>query len=227
MTKKKNENGNGAVHTQEKESILRTLKARSQNQKEYLHAIDNNIIIFCTGPSGTGKTLLACYVAARDLLEKRIEKIILTRPIVEAGESLGYLPGDVAEKVDPYIRPLLDCLEKVIPKQMIKSFIAEGKIEICPFAFMRGRNLENCFIIADECQNAVYSQLKLLLTRLGENSKIVVTADMDQIDLIDEESGMIKIPGKLLNRVHGVEGVNLTPDDVQRSPIVQQLVKYL
>ena len=142
MTKKKNENGNGngTAHTQEKEPVLKIIKARSQNQKEYpLHISidenvrpylpmiigqvdDNNIIIFCTGPSGTGKTLLACYVAARDLLDKKIDKIILTRPIVEAGESLGYLPGDVAEKVDPYIRPLIDCLEKVIPKAMIKFF---------------------------------------------------------------------------------------------------------
>ena len=209
------------------ESPLKIIKPRTQTQNEYFNAITNNTITLCTGPSGTGKTLIPSFIAAKALYDNTIEKVIITRPIVEAGESLGYLPGDVAEKVDPYVRPVLDCFEKVIPKSMLRSWISEGKIEMCPFAYMRGRNFDNAFIIADECQNAIYSQLKLLLTRIGEGTKMIITADMDQIDLCDGDiSGMIDIPRKI-SHIEGVAFVKFAPVDVQRSKIVSELVKYL
>ena len=232
MSKKKkngngNGNGDGALHTQDKLPILRIIKPRTKNQDEYLKSIEQNQIILCNGPAGSGKTLLAAYSAAKALINGEVMKIVLTKPILEAGEQLGFLPGDILDKVDPHLKSLYDCLEKCLPRQLVREFLAHGDIEVCPLAYMRGRTFDNCFIVGDEFQNANYGQLKMFITRLGENSKMVVTADMSQIDLPKREnSGMFSLPEKL-RLIPGVDILELRATDVQRSEIVRNILEVL
>ena len=174
--------------------------ARSEKQSEYIKALKENDIIMSLGPAGTGKSFLAVSVAITLLMEKKIERVILSRPAVEAGEKLGFLPGDMKEKVDPYLRPLYDALYELFGADKINKKIETGEIEIAPLAFMRGRTLKNCYAILDEAQNATETQIKMFLTRIGENSKLVVNGDPSQIDLINKkESGLVKSKNILKN----------------------------
>lgn len=230
MSKKKkngNGNGNGATHTQDKLPILKIIKPRTINQDEYLKSIDQNQIVFCSGPAGSGKTLLAAYAAAKALMNAEVSRIILTKPLLEAGEQLGFLPGDILDKVDPHLKSLYDCLEKCLPRALVRQLLVHGDIEVCPLAYMRGRTFDNCFIVGDEFQNASYGQLKMFITRLGENSKMAVTADMSQIDLpTRDHSGMFTLPEKL-RLIPGVDIIDLKAGDVQRSEIVKYILEVI
>uniref|UniRef100_A0A7C4Y571 PhoH-like protein n=1 Tax=candidate division WOR-3 bacterium TaxID=2052148 RepID=A0A7C4Y571_UNCW3 len=203
----------------------KTIKPKTPMQKFYLESIKKNIITFAIGPAGTGKTYLAVASALKELLSKRFSRIILTRPAVEAGESLGFLPGSFIEKVDPYLRPLYDALFDMLPNERVGKYIETGVIEIAPLAFMRGRTLNDAFIILDEAQNTTHTQLKMLLTRLGENSKAVVTGDITQIDLPSTViSGLVEVQ-KILKGLEGVQFVYLTNEDVVRNEYVRKIVE--
>ena len=211
------------------EYIVKTPKKsvipRSEKQKKYVRALKESEIIISTGPAGTGKTFLAVAVALTMLLDKKIERIILSRPAVEAGERLGFLPGDMREKVDPYLRPLYDSLYDLLDFEKIQKKIEIGDIEIAPLAFMRGRTLKNSFAILDEAQNATDTQIKMFLTRIGENSKIVVNGDPTQIDLPNKSmSGLIKSQ-KLLGHLSEISVVDFDHSDVVRHPLVSKIVK--
>ncbi len=199
--------------------------ARSNKQSDYIKALKENDIVMCLGPAGTGKSFLAVSVAVTLLLEKKIEKVILSRPAVEAGEKLGFLPGDMKEKVDPYLRPLYDALYELFGAEKISKKIESGEIEIAPLAFMRGRTLKNCFAILDEAQNATETQIKMFLTRIGENSKLVVNGDPSQIDLINKsQSGLLKSK-KILKSVSEIKTVEFDHNDVVRHPLVSKIIK--
>jgi len=203
----------------------RSVIPRSENQKEYVRSLKDSDIVISAGPAGTGKTYLAVAVALTLLLEKKIEKIILSRPAVEAGERLGFLPGDMREKVDPYLRPLYDSLYDLLDFERIQKKIELGDIEIAPLAFMRGRTLKNCFAILDEAQNATDTQIKMFLTRIGENSKIVINGDPSQIDLPNKSlSGLTKAK-KLLGHLKEISIVDFDHKDVVRHPLVAKIVK--
>ena len=211
------------------EYIIKTPKKsvipRSENQKKYVRALKENEIIISAGPAGTGKTFLAVAVALTMLLEKKIERIILSRPAVEAGERLGFLPGDMREKVDPYLRPLYDSFYDLLDYEKIQKKIEVGDIEIAPLAFMRGRTLKNSFAILDEAQNATDTQIKMFLTRMGENSKIVINGDPSQIDLHKKSlSGLTKTK-KLLGHLNEISFVDFDHTDVVRHPLVSKIVK--
>ena len=211
------------------EYIIKTPKKsvipHSEKQKKYVRALKENEIIISAGPAGTGKTFLAVAVALTMLLEKKIERIILSRPAVEAGERLGFLPGDMKEKVDPYLRPLYDSFYDLLDYEKIQKKIEVGDIEIAPLAFMRGRTLKNSFAILDEAQNATDTQIKMFLTRLGENSKIVINGDPSQIDLPKKSlSGLTKTK-KLLGHLNEVSFVDFDHTDVVRHPLVSKIVK--
>ena len=201
--------------------------AKTINQVNYIKAINSKDLVFSIGPAGTGKTYVAVVNALSKLRNGEIKKIILTRPAVEAGESLGFLPGDLKEKVDPYLRPLYDALYEVLGKKQTEDLIEKGVIEIAPLAYMRGRTLENAYVILDEAQNTTFNQMKLFLTRLGFNSKMVVTGDITQIDLPKKvESGLVNAI-KLLGDVAGIEIIRFERIDVIRHPLVQKvLAKY-
>lgn len=199
--------------------------AKTLNQANYIKAINGNDLVFSIGPAGTGKTYVAVVNALSKLREGSIKKIILTRPAVEAGENLGFLPGDLKEKVDPYLRPLYDALYEVLGKKQIDDLIEKGVIEIAPLAYMRGRTLENAYVILDEAQNTTYNQMKLFLTRLGFNSKMVVTGDITQIDLPKKtESGLVNSV-KLLTGVAGIKIIKFDRIDVIRHPLVQKVLE--
>ena len=199
--------------------------ARSEKQSDYIKALKENDIVMCLGPAGTGKSFLAVSVAVTLLLEKKIEKVILSRPAVEAGEKLGFLPGDMKEKVDPYLRPLYDALYELFGAEKISKKIEAGEIEIAPLAFMRGRTLKNCFAILDEAQNATETQIKMFLTRIGENSKLVVNGDPSQIDLINKsQSGLLKSK-KILKNILEIKTVEFDHNDVVRHPLVSKIIK--
>ena len=199
--------------------------ARSQKQSDYIKALRENDIVIALGPAGTGKSFLAGSVAITMLMEKKIERVILSRPAVEAGEKLGFLPGDMKEKVDPYLRPLYDALYELFGFETIDKKIETGEIEIAPLAFMRGRTLKNCFAILDEAQNATETQIKMFLTRIGENSKLAVNGDPSQVDLINKSySGLVKSKN-ILSDIKEVKIVEFDHKDVVRHPLVSKIIK--
>ena len=203
----------------------RSVIPRSKKQKEYVRSLKTNQIVMSLGPAGTGKTYLAVAVALSMLLEKKVERIILSRPAVEAGEKLGFLPGDMKEKIDPYLRPLYDSLYDLLDYDKIQRKIESGEIEIAPLAFMRGRTLKNSFAILDEAQNATETQIKMFLTRIGENSKLVVNGDPSQIDLPNKnQSGLIKSQS-ILKDIKEISIINFDHQDVMRHPLVTKIVE--
>jgi phosphate starvation-inducible PhoH-like protein len=199
--------------------------ARSEKQSDYIKALKENDIVMSLGPAGTGKSFLAVSVAVTLLMEKKVERVILSRPAVEAGEKLGFLPGDMKEKVDPYLRPLYDALYELFGADKIDKKIESGEIEIAPLAFMRGRTLKNCYAILDEAQNATETQIKMFLTRIGENSKLVVNGDPSQIDLINKsQSGLIK-SRNILKDLNEIKIIEFDHSDVVRHPLVSKIIK--
>lgn len=201
----------------------KSIRPKTTGQKSYVEAIDKNTIVFGIGPAGTGKTYLAMAKAVQALQRKEVSRIILTRPAVEAGERLGFLPGTLSEKIDPYLRPLFDALHEMLDPDSVPKLIATGTIEVAPLAYMRGRTLNDSFIILDEAQNTTGEQMKMFLTRLGFNSKIVVTGDITQIDLPGGASGLT-IASKVLEKVDDVHFAKLTTKDVIRHPLVGKIV---
>jgi len=203
----------------------RSVIPRSKKQKDYIKALKKNPVVMSLGPAGTGKTYLAVAVALTMLLDKKVERIILSRPAVEAGEKLGFLPGDMKDKIDPYLRPLYDSLYDLLDYEKIQRKIESGEIEIAPLAFMRGRTLKNSFAILDEAQNATETQIKMFLTRIGQNSKLVVNGDPSQIDLPNKNlSGLIKSQ-KILKNIEEISVINFDHKDVVRHPLVTKIVE--
>ncbi|HVL80284.1 MAG TPA: PhoH family protein [Actinomycetota bacterium] len=203
----------------------RAIRPKTAGQKRYLDAIRDNTVVFGVGPAGTGKTYLAVAAAVRALRDKEVTRIILTRPAVEAGERLGFLPGDIAQKVDPYLKPLYDALFEMLEAEHFARLMERGTIEVAPLAFMRGRTLNSSFIIMDEAQNTTPEQMKMLLTRIGLQSKAVVTGDITQIDLPEGQTSGLVVVEKILSGIKGVEFVHLDAFDVVRHRIVQQIVE--
>lgn len=201
------------------------VRAKTRNQKKLIEASELNDIVFAIGPAGTGKTYTAVALGVRALRNRLAKKIILTRPAVEAGESLGFLPGDLKEKVDPYLRPLYDALDDMIPAEKLAQFMANRTIEIAPLAYMRGRTLDNAFIILDEAQNCSVMQLKMFLTRLGPTAKCIITGDLSQIDLPYHQKSGLRHTINLLEHLDGVATVELTADDVVRHRLVKEIIK--
>ncbi len=203
------------------------INALSKNQNKFVDSCAHNDIVFVIGPAGTGKTFLSVVLAVKALKEKIIEKIVITRPVVEAGENLGFLPGDLQDKINPYLRPIYDSLDEILPKKKIKQFIDNGIIEIVPLAYMRGRTLKNSYILLDEAQNTVSSQIKMFLTRMGKNSKMIITGDITQIDLKSrKESGLVDAI-KRFNNTEGIGIVQLKEQDVLRHKLVKKILsKY-
>ena len=200
------------------------IKCKTVGQKSYVDAIKKNTVIFGVGPAGTGKTYLAVCMAVAAFKSRQVEKIILTRPAVEAGEKLGFLPGDLQTKVDPYLRPLYDALQELLGLETYGKLMERGAIEVAPLAYMRGRTLSNAFIILDEAQNTTKEQMKMFLTRMGEGSKMVVTGDVTQIDLDGKSSGLVHST-KILEGVEGIAVCRLTAKDVVRHPLVMRIIR--
>jgi len=200
------------------------ITARTRNQKKLVELSDTNDIVFALGPAGTGKTYTAVALAVKALKNKLVAKIILTRPAVEAGESLGFLPGDLKEKIDPYLRPLYDALEDMLPREKLEKFMENGVIEVAPLAFMRGRTLDNCFIILDEAQNTTSAQLKMFLTRLGPNAKCIITGDLSQVDLPRSQKSGLRDATELLSDIEGIARLELTAEDVVRHRLVKAII---
>ncbi|KFM99629.1 PhoH family protein [Bacillus clarus] len=212
------------------EEIFKTAKGKSirvktMGQRRYVHAMKKNDIVFGIGPAGTGKTYLAVVMAVRALKQGYVKKIILTRPAVEAGESLGFLPGDLKEKVDPYLRPLYDALHDILGQEYTQRMMERGTIEIAPLAYMRGRTLDDSFVILDEAQNTTGAQIKMFLTRLGFSSKMVVTGDPSQVDLPKGVKSGLSIAANVLSGVSGLSFVTLEQTDVVRHPLVQRIIE--
>lgn len=201
------------------------VKARTANQRRMVDSISVNDIIFAIGPAGTGKTYTAVALAVRALKNKEIKRIILTRPAVEAGENLGFLPGDLKEKIDPYLRPLYDALDDMIPAERLKAFLENRTIEIAPLAFMRGRTLDNCFVILDEAQNSTDMQLKMFLTRMGPTAKFIVTGDVTQIDLPRKQQSGLNTALHILADIKGIDIIYLNGDDVVRHKLVKNILR--
>lgn len=212
------------------EEIFKTAKGKSirvktMGQRRYIHAMKKNDIVFGIGPAGTGKTYLAVVMAVRALKQGYVKKIILTRPAVEAGESLGFLPGDLKEKVDPYLRPLYDALHDILGQEYTQRMMERGVIEIAPLAYMRGRTLDDSFVILDEAQNTTGVQIKMFLTRLGFSSKMVITGDPSQVDLPKGAKSGLSIATNVLSGVSGLSFITLEQSDVVRHPLVQRIIE--
>ncbi|HSN09280.1 MAG TPA: PhoH family protein [Hanamia sp.] len=203
----------------------KSVRARTSNQKKMVQAIDKNDIVFAIGPAGTGKTYTAVALAVRALKNKQVKKIILTRPAVEAGENLGFLPGDLKEKIDPYLRPLYDALDDMIPADKLGYYMTTRAIEIAPLAYMRGRTLDNAFIILDEAQNATDLQLKMFLTRIGASAKAIITGDVTQIDLPPKVKSGLEKSVRILSNIDGIGHVVLDEEDVVRHKLVKAIIK--
>jgi len=203
----------------------KSVRARTANQKKLVMEAEKNDIVFAIGPAGTGKTYTAVALAVRALKNKQVKKIILTRPAVEAGENLGFLPGDLKEKIDPYLRPLYDALDDMIPADKLGYYMTTRTIEIAPLAYMRGRTLDNAFIILDEAQNATDLQIKMFLTRIGANAKAIITGDITQVDLPrNQRSGLITAV-RILQNIDGIAHIELDEDDVVRHKLVKQILR--
>jgi phosphate starvation-inducible PhoH-like protein len=220
----------GEYQDLQKDVLARTrrgelIHAKTFRQRQYVKDIQNHDLTFCIGPAGTGKTFLAAVLAVQALLNNRCERLILTRPAVEAGEKLGFLPGDLQQKVNPFLRPLYDALYEFIEPERIPDLMERGKIEVAPLAYMRGRTLSNAFVIVDEAQNTTPGQLKMVLTRLGFGSKMVVTGDITQTDLPSHQESGLAAASKLLQSVEGIAFCYLTQADVVRHPLVQRIVE--
>ncbi|MDU9417809.1 PhoH family protein [Staphylococcus lloydii] len=210
-----------------KDAFGKSIRAKTMGQRLYINAMNRNDLVFGIGPAGTGKTFLAVVYAAKQLRKGNVKRIVLTRPAVEAGESLGFLPGDLKEKVDPYLRPLYDGLNTVLGREQSARFIERGIIEIAPLAYMRGRTLDDAFVILDEAQNTTHAQMKMFLTRLGFGSKMVVTGDPTQVDLPPGVKTGLKEATKKLNDVKGISILKLDASDVVRHPLVNKIIdKY-
>ncbi len=201
------------------------IKAKTRNQRILVEQAEMNDLVFAIGPAGTGKTYTAVALAVKALKNKIVKKIILTRPAVEAGENLGFLPGDLKDKVDPYLRPLYDALDDLLPAEKLQQFIATRVIEVAPLAFMRGRTLDNAFIILDEAQNSTSTQIKMFLTRLGPTAKCIITGDLSQIDLPYSQKSGLRRAIELLEHLEGISVVTLTADDVVRHRLVKEIIK--
>lgn len=201
------------------------VKARTENQQKLVESCENNDILFAVGPAGTGKTYTAVALAVRALKNKWVKKIILTRPAVEAGENLGFLPGDLKEKIDPYLRPLYDALDDMIPADKLAYYMQNRVIEVAPLAYMRGRTLDNAFMILDEAQNATQLQLKMFLTRIGPSAQCIITGDMSQIDLPKNQQSGLKKTMQILQGIEGIGVVHLSADDVVRHRLVKDIIK--
>lgn len=201
------------------------IKARTENQRRLVESYEHNDLMFAVGPAGSGKTYTAIALAVRSLKNKNVRRIILSRPAVEAGEKLGFLPGDMKEKIDPYLQPLYDALQDMIPAVKLKEYLENGTIQIAPLAFMRGRTLNNAFVILDEAQNTTNNQLKMFLTRMGVNAKFVVTGDITQIDLPNPlTSGLVQAM-RILKGIKGIERIKFTVQDIVRHRLVQDIVE--
>lgn len=203
----------------------KSVRARTANQKKLVQEAEKNDIVFAIGPAGTGKTYTAVALAVRALKNKQVKKIILTRPAVEAGESLGFLPGDLKEKIDPYLRPLYDALDDMIPADKLGYYMTTRTIEIAPLAYMRGRTLDNAYIILDEAQNATELQLKMFLTRIGANAKAIITGDMTQVDLPRNQRSGLKMATRILKGIEGIAHIELDEEDVVRHRLVKAIIK--
>lgn len=207
------------------QTFLKTIKPKSKNQQDFVNAVTKNDLVFTIGPAGTGKTYLAVALAVNFLKNGLIKKIVLSRPAVEAGESLGFLPGDFKEKIDPYLKPLYDALGEMIPRDVLKKYFDYETIEILPLAYMRGRTINNSFVILDEAQNSTFMQMKMFLTRLGLNSKAIITGDITQIDLDNsKQSGLISSIDVLKN-VNKIKFVRMSDKDVVRHPLVKDIIE--
>ncbi|RMG78371.1 MAG: PhoH family protein [Bacteroidetes bacterium] len=203
----------------------KVIRAKTHNQKLLIEAAEANDVVFAVGPAGTGKTYTAVALAVRALKNKLVKKIILTRPAVEAGESLGFLPGDLKEKIDPYLRPLYDALDDMIPAEKLNFFMQNRTIEIAPLAFMRGRTLDNAFIILDEAQNSTSMQIKMFLTRLGPSAKCIITGDLSQVDLPGNVRSGLRRAMDLLGHLDGISIVELSAEDVVRHRLVKEIIR--
>lgn len=224
------EQGNVAVEMHMEDVLIygtrgAAIKPKTPNQKKFIESVKANDVVFAVGPAGTGKTYIAVALAVRALKNKEIKRIIITRPAVEAGENLGFLPGDLQEKIDPYLRPVYDALDDMIPSEKLKYYRENRVIEIAPLAYMRGRTLSNAFILLDEAQNTTPMQIKMFLTRLGQNSKLIINGDRTQVDLKpNQKSGLDDAVG-ILKNVKGIGFVELNYTDVTRHPIVKEIIK--
>jgi phosphate starvation-inducible PhoH-like protein len=203
----------------------KSVRARTQNQKKMVSMADKNDVIFAIGPAGTGKTYTAVALAVRALKNKMVKKIILTRPAVEAGESLGFLPGDLKEKIDPYLRPLYDALDDMIPADKLGYYMSTRVIEIAPLAYMRGRTLDNAFIILDEAQNTTDLQIKMFLTRIGANAKAIITGDLSQVDLPKNQKSGLEKATRILKNIDGIAHIELDEEDVVRHRLVKAIIR--
>jgi len=203
----------------------RIIRARTPNQKKMVESLEHNDVLFAIGPAGTGKTYTAVALAVRALRNKEVKRIILTRPAVEAGENLGFLPGDLKEKVDPYLRPLYDALDDMIPTTKLKYLLENGTIEVAPLAFMRGRTLDHCFVILDEAQNTTDMQLKMFLTRMGPDAKFIINGDLTQVDLPKKIKSGLSTAVRLLGHIKGIEVVKLSGKDVVRHKLVRRILE--
>jgi phosphate starvation-inducible PhoH-like protein len=201
------------------------IKAKTRNQKLLVSASDKNDIIFAVGPAGTGKTYTAVALAVRALKNKSVKKIILTRPAVEAGESLGFLPGDLKEKIDPYLRPLYDALDDMLPPDKLNYYMTNRVIEVAPLAYMRGRTLDNAYIILDEAQNTTELQIKMFLTRIGPSAKAIITGDMSQVDLPKNQTSGLGKAIQILKNINGIVHIELDGEDVVRHRLVKEIIK--
>ena len=200
------------------------IRAKTKNQHKMLDVSQKSDIIFAIGPAGTGKTYTAVAIAVMALKNREVRKVILTRPAVEAGENLGFLPGDLKEKIDPYLRPLYDALEDMIPGDKLKSMVESRTVEIAPLAFMRGRTLDNCYVILDEAQNSTELQLKMFLTRMGPNAKLIITGDLTQIDLPKKQQSGLYRALKILKNIEGISIIELDTNDVVRHRLVKEII---
>lgn len=217
------------LHELQRDIVAKTrrgedVRAKTFRQRQYIQALRSDDLIFCTGPAGTGKTFLAVVVAVQALLANQFEKIILTRPAVEAGEKLGFLPGDLQQKVNPYLRPLYDAINEFIDSEKVPGLIERGIIEVAPLAYMRGRTLNNAFVIVDEAQNTTPAQMKMVLTRLGFHSRMVITGDMTQTDLLPSQQSGLTVALRILKGVEGIAFNEFTQKDVVRHALVQRIV---